>query len=94
MNGHVSWMCWLLIGCLPYAVERFSIGDEYNFSIKALFWSVEISSRKGRRHRWKLRIPLIEQCNRVFWTTLVPVQKNSISPKEEEKALMTPSVRR
>jgi hypothetical protein len=77
MNGNNDWIYWLLAGSIPYNIEKHNIQNGRVFSIRALFWSLEIHSWKGKRYRWMIRVPLIERCRNAIWAAITHFQRDA-----------------
>lgn len=50
---------WLLVGLVPYTIQRQQEKDEHSLHIRALFWQLHIRFQKEQRS-WELSLPLIE----------------------------------
>ena len=54
----IHWL-WLLVGLIPYTIQRQQEKNEHLVRIRALFWRLSIRSQKGQPS-WELALPLIE----------------------------------
>ena len=74
MNENLTW-AWLAAGLLPYHIEnRVPSRHERAVTIRALFWTLEVRTRRTRRTRrtdWTLRIPLIERVRDAVWAAVM-----------------------
>jgi hypothetical protein len=73
MNENLTW-AWLAAGLIPYHIEKQQpTRRERVVTIRALFWSLEVRTRRIRRTRrtdWTLRIPLIERVRDAIWAAV------------------------
>ncbi len=76
MHGNNNWICWLLAGFIPYSIERHPRRNGRVLSIRAMFWSVEIDSWKGKQRSWIVRLPLIERCRNAIWAAITHFQRD------------------
>jgi hypothetical protein len=54
----INWF-WLVVGLIPYAIQRQQTKDERWVRIQALFWRLSIRWHQGHCS-WKLFLPLID----------------------------------
>ncbi len=73
-------LMWLLVGFIPYHVNKQGKNNGWIFQSRALFWTLEINDLPGQRKRWTLRIPLIEKLRSAVWLVLMHLQDN-LPPK-------------
>lgn len=69
MNGSQVWIG-LLVGLVPYQVERRQAGQRVRLTVRALFWSLEGRRSSARRWRWTLRVALIERVRNAAWAAV------------------------
>ena len=50
---------WLIIGIMPYYINRLRGKNRLTLEVRAIFWSLEYLQYNGH-HQWILRFPLIE----------------------------------
>jgi hypothetical protein len=74
MNENLTW-AWLAAGLVPYHIEKkVPSRRERVVTIRALFWSLEVRTRRLRRTRrteWTLHIPLIERVRDAVWAAVM-----------------------
>lgn len=92
MNEDLVWL-WLVVGLLPYAIERRWRRDRRALQMRALFWSLEVwtqdARRRGRRRArrngrgrparrtWTLRVPLIEHLRDGVWAAVLRLRNDA-----------------
>lgn len=69
MNVNEIWLC-LLMGLVPYRVERQCLEGMYKLEIKALYWLLACIST-DKTHQWIIQLPLIERLRNVAWAVLM-----------------------
>jgi len=74
MNEYLTW-AWLAAGLVPYRIEKkLPSRRERIVTIRALFWSLEVRTRRVHRTQrtgWTLRIPLIERGRDAVWAAVI-----------------------
>jgi|GEM_PF-1015751 len=79
MNENLNW-AWLAAGLVPYHIEkRLPSRRERVVTIRALFWTLEVHTRRigcTRRTDWALRIPLIERVRDAVWAAVMRLKGN------------------
>jgi len=74
MNENLIW-AWLAAGLVPYHIEKkLPSRRERIVIIRALFWSLEVRTRRTRRTKrtdWTLHIPLIERVRDAVWAAVM-----------------------
>lgn len=85
MNENLSW-AWLVVGLAPYQIER-QRPSRYarRVTIRALFWTLEVRTRRVRRQRltdWTLRIPLIERVRDAVWAAVTRLRERDSGSSE------------
>jgi hypothetical protein len=51
---------WLLMGCLPYSLQREKANNTQSIQLRAVFWRATIRWYKGG-YSWHVSLPFIEQ---------------------------------
>lgn len=59
-----------VVGFIPYFVIRRQSKGEYILEIKALFWSVQYTSRQ-----WVVRVSLIERLRHAIWIIIMHLRE-------------------
>ena len=80
MIGNDIWI-WLVVGFIPYYVNKQQMGNGWILQVRALFWSLEIDRQQVRRNRWTLRVPLIERLRNAVCASIMHL-RGDFSPPE------------
>ena len=72
-NEQLLLICFV-VGFIPYFVKRRQSRGEHILEIKALFWSVQYTSRQ-----WIVRVSLIERLRRAIWAIIMHLRDDDRS---------------
>lgn len=64
----------IVVGFIPYLVKRQRAKGGHVLEVRALFWSVQYTSRQ-----WTIRVPLIERLRNTIWTVIMHLRKDDPS---------------
>ena len=65
----------LAAGLLPYRIERRRAGPRaWTLEIVALFWSLEIRRKPGKRGSWTIKVPLILRLRDAAWAAIMRIK--------------------
>jgi hypothetical protein len=85
MEQYLTWV-WLAAGLVPYQIEKkLPSRRERILIIRALFWSLEVRTRRIRRTKrtdWILHIPLIDRVRDAVWAAATRLK--SSDPQEPQ----------
>jgi hypothetical protein len=62
---------WLIIGIIPYYINKQQMKNGWILQVRALFWSLEIHLSQYRRNQWTLHIPLINRLRNACWAIMI-----------------------
>ena len=68
MFGNNLWV-WLIVGLIPYYINKQPTRNGWILQVRALFWSLEVHRQQGR-NRLTLRVPLIERLRSAVWAAI------------------------
>ena len=70
---------WLILGIMPYEMSRVHLqSGKRRFVVRALFWSIMITTRRSGLVDWKLCIPLIEKLRQTVWAVVMQVRDGEL----------------
>ena len=67
---------WLVVGFIPYYINKQQLKNGWILQIYALYWSLEVNHPDCERKQWTLRIPLIERLRKAIWVTIQHLREN------------------
>lgn len=78
MNGNNIWI-WLVLGIIPYYVNKQPMRNGWILQIRTLFWSFEIHYQRLSQNQWTLRVPLIKRLGDAVWAAIMLIRKDDPS---------------
>jgi hypothetical protein len=70
---------WLVVGLIPYYINKQQMKNGWVLQINALFWSLEVNHPHCERKQWTLRIQLIERLRKEMWVIIQHLRENDSS---------------
>jgi hypothetical protein len=64
----------ICVGFIPYFVKKQRTKEGHVLEIRALFWSVQCTSRQ-----WTVRVALIERLRHMIWTVIMHLREDDHS---------------
>lgn len=81
MFDNTHWF-WFVLGFVPYWIDRKRVRAGWQFTIRALFWTLTVTRRSGkrqgrrwRRTSWRFRLPIIEKLRQAVWAAVMSLRK-------------------
>lgn len=63
---------WLAVGLVPYYIHHQYTPDGVRvFTVRALFWSLQVQRQWSGQHAWTVQVPLIERLRDAVWAAVL-----------------------